>query len=53
MKHIHSISKDAPAKAILGFGHPGVVDSLSAFFKDPIGVIAVHINWLFGRGGDN
>lgn len=49
MKHIHSISKDVPAKAILGFGHPGLIDSVADFFKDPIGVLQVHIDWLLGR----
>lgn len=50
MKHISTITKDAPAKAILGFGHPGLLDSVADFFKDPLGVLQVHIDWIFGRG---
>lgn len=40
MKHVISLTKNRPALAI--DGHPTVYDSISAFLKDPLGVIELH-----------
>lgn len=47
MKHVQQISKHIPHTAALD-DHPNLGDSLSAFLKDPIGVISLHISALFG-----
>lgn len=41
MKHLTSLSKSHPALAISD-GHPSIYDSISAFVKDPLGVLQLH-----------
>lgn len=43
MKHVVTISKHLPAKALLD-DHPDLVDSIKGFFEDPIGTIQVHFD---------
>ncbi|MFA6243966.1 MAG: hypothetical protein WC655_23685 [Candidatus Hydrogenedentales bacterium] len=43
MKHLTSLTKVHPALAVTD-GHPSIVDSISAFLKDPIGVINLHFD---------
>jgi len=42
MKHLTSLTKSYPALAITD-GHPSIVDSISEFLKDPVGVIELHL----------
>lgn len=43
MRHLSKIGKNLPVMALLE-DHPGLLDSLSAFLKDPIGVIRLHFD---------
>ncbi len=42
MKHLTSLTKAHPALAVID-GHPSIVDSISEFLKDPLGVIDLHV----------
>lgn len=49
MKHIHTVTAKAPAKAILPEGHPDLGDSIAGFLANPIGVLVFHVNFLLGK----
>jgi len=47
MKHVSRVTNLRPFLAETE-GHPSLGDALSAFFKDPVGVITLHLNAWFG-----
>ncbi|MDX9974414.1 MAG: hypothetical protein RBU21_15625 [FCB group bacterium] len=43
MKHVNTLTKNVPAKALAN-DHPSLIDSISAFVKDPAGTVGLHLN---------
>lgn len=43
MKHMKAMTKQVPAKAILGEDHPGLKDSVMGLIQDPLGTVRLHL----------
>ncbi len=47
MRHIKVVSSEMPASAIWVEDHPGVRSSVKGFLRNPVGVLELHVDYLF------